>query len=80
MRKYEPIWNELKLYGTVSISASLDMHPRIIKAVRKEKWKDAGWRLLRLEEASSKYKLQEIIKEETITFKLIKLHPILSGL
>jgi hypothetical protein len=45
MRKYEPIWNKLKTDGTVSITANRLLHPRIIKAVIKEKYGDVGYKV-----------------------------------
>jgi len=39
-RVYYPIWEKLKADGTVSITANRLLHPRIIKAVKKEKWMD----------------------------------------
>lgn len=45
MREYEPIWNKLKADKVVSITANRLLHPRIIKAVTKEKWKDLGYKL-----------------------------------
>lgn len=45
MREYEPIWNKLKADKVVSITANRLLHPRIIKAVKKEKWKDIAYKL-----------------------------------
>jgi hypothetical protein len=45
MRKYEPIWRKLKQTGQVSITANRLLHPRIIKAVIKEKWGDVGYKI-----------------------------------
>lgn len=45
MREYEPIWNKLKATKQVSITANRALHPRIVKAVKKEKWKDLGYKL-----------------------------------
>lgn len=51
-RQYEPIWNKLKSLPPkeaevkgISIFANSALHKRIIKAVRKEKWKDMGYKL-----------------------------------
>ena len=46
MRKYQPIWEAIKKNNTASIVASTNLHPRIIKAVRKEKNLDVGHKLL----------------------------------
>jgi hypothetical protein len=52
MRLYEPIWNKLKSMQLseastkgVSVTANRVLHPRIIKAVKKEKWLDAGYKI-----------------------------------
>ncbi len=52
MRQYEPIWHKLKGLPLpdaksigVSVSANRRLHPRIIKAVTKEKWLDVAYKL-----------------------------------
>lgn len=72
MRKYQPIWETIKSSksGTVSLAADPSSHARIIKAVRKEKCNDVGWKLL-CSEQSKKYKIEEEIEGKLITFKLI---------
>jgi hypothetical protein len=45
MRKYEPIWHKLKKEKQVSITANRLVHPRIIKAVIKEKYEDIAYKL-----------------------------------
>jgi hypothetical protein len=45
MREYEPIWIKLKQTKQVSLTANRALHARIIKAVKKEKWKDVGYKL-----------------------------------
>lgn len=69
MRKYQPIWDQLKLHGTVSLSATPSLHKRIIKAVIKEKLKDLGYKLLCAESGSIK-KLAYETDGKLITFKL----------
>jgi len=71
MRKYQPIWEALKKDPTkpVSLIAPADLHPRIIQAVKKEKAKDAGWRLLNSEN-KIKYILSHTRESNKITFKL----------
>lgn len=49
MRQYQPIWERLKEKKEVSIAAPVELHPRIIKAVKKEKYKDTGYKLLQSE-------------------------------
>ena len=52
MRQYEPIWQKLKAMPLsdastkgVSVTANRVLHPRIIKAVVKEKWMDLGYKI-----------------------------------
>lgn len=70
MRKYQPIWDALKNNSTVSITAPIENHKRIIQAVRKEKTKDSVWQLM-VSEKGHKYKLLETIEDKKITFKLV---------
>lgn len=51
-RQYYPIWHALKSLSRkdaetkgISITANRLMHPRIIKAVTKEKWMDLGFKI-----------------------------------
>ena len=76
MRKYQRIWEALKSYHTVSLEAELTMHARIIKAVRKEKNIDLGWKLLSLE-LGKKYVLTESVSGSVITFTLTAHTPVL---
>jgi hypothetical protein len=46
MRQYETIWNRLKQDQRVSVTSPRHYHARIIKAVKKEKWKDLVHKLL----------------------------------
>lgn len=75
MRKYQPIWKQIKLTNTASIAADKSAHARIIKAVRKEKNKDIGWKLL-LGEKGVKYELHNKIEGKIITFYLVDISPI----
>jgi len=52
MRQYQPIWHRLKSMPLteasskgVSVTANRLLHPRIIKAVVKEKWMDLEYKL-----------------------------------
>ena len=52
LRQYQPIWIGLKTLAQkdaetkgISITAPRPLHKRIVKAVVKEKWLDAGWKL-----------------------------------
>lgn len=78
MRKYQPIWEIVKKEHSASLAADPSMHNRIIQAVRKEKNKDAGWRLL-LGEQGIKYKLKEKVEGSLITFYLVDISSISVG-
>jgi hypothetical protein len=69
MRKYEPIWLQLKIKGTVSLAAPPTHHRRIILAVRKEKTKDIGWKVLCLEKRE-RWKLEDTSTDSLLTFSL----------
>jgi len=43
---YDPIWDALKRDKQVSISVNRALHPRIIKAVKKRKWLDVGYKII----------------------------------
>ena len=76
MRKYQRIWEALKVSYSVSLEADTSMHARITKAVRKEKNIDLGWKLLSLEQGK-KYVLTEEIEGRLIKFKLTAHTPVL---
>ena len=65
MRKYQPIWEELKVNFIARVRAEESVHRRIIKAVRKEKANDHAWKL-----QNKRYKLTEEIDGMKITFIL----------
>jgi hypothetical protein len=44
-RQYYPIWQDLKANNTARITAPRALHRRIIKAVKKEKWMDIGYKI-----------------------------------
>ena len=69
MRKYEPIWLQLKLKGAVSLAAPPDDHRRIVLAVRKEKTKDIAWKYACLE-ARERWKLLDLSEDSLLTFSL----------
>lgn len=69
MRKYQPIWERLKLYHTAKLAAPIGLHARIVKAVIKEKYMDIGWKLL-CSETGNSYKLFYKIESTLITFSL----------
>ncbi len=69
MRKYQPVWEAIKKEGTATILTPISTQERIIKAVRKEKAMDIGWKLL-LSESGKRYKLKETVDGKLITFTL----------
>lgn len=71
MRQYQPIWEQIKKHKCAIIVAPAHLHRRIIQAVRKEKWRDAGFRFL-LSEAHIRMELSEEVdrKKGTIKFSL----------
>lgn len=70
-RLYEPIWRSVKDTGTCSIAAPSPLHSRIIKAVKKEKDKDLGFKVIMAEEGRAA-RLQITVQKAKITFRLIK--------
>lgn len=69
MRKYQPIWEQIKETHTASLSANPIVHKRIIKAVTKEKLNDLGWKLM-CKELGNTYRLLHTSEGALITFKL----------
>lgn len=71
MRQYQPIWEAIKLYpnAETTLTAPTKNHKRIIQAVRKEKSKDMGWRLLESEKGY-KYVLNYKVLGKKLTFTL----------
>jgi hypothetical protein len=76
MRQYEPVWLELKRKRTARVTAVRNLHPRIIKAVTKEKWKDLAFKV---ELDPYVATLGYTIKHSIITFTL-SLHRPLHGI
>jgi hypothetical protein len=70
MRKYQPIWERLKVERVAQVSAPPKMHARIIKAVRKEKWEDHHWRRM-LRNQNYLHHIESTRKGEIITFNLV---------
>jgi hypothetical protein len=46
MRYYQGLWEKIKKDKVVSLTANRLHHPRIVKAVVKEKWMDHGYKAL----------------------------------
>lgn len=77
MRQYQRIWESIKNSPShkASLIANPSIHKRIIKAVKKEKSIDVGWKLL-LSEEGKRYKLSIIVKDNVIIFALKDNSPI----
>ena len=69
MRKYQPIWEALKQNKQVRLAAPNQLHPRIIKAVTKEKERDLGFKLLTSEEGR-KFLLFHTSEHGILSFRL----------
>ena len=72
MRKYQPVWEAIKKDKVASLAAPVSSHRRIIQAVRKEKSKDFGYKLLTAEDGH-RCKLYETVEGKLITFTLTTL-------
>lgn len=79
MRQYEEIWTRLKnlprkdaeIKG-ISISAPRALHKRIIKATKKEKWKDHGYKAIEPRRAVLSVSRSNSIVTFRLTFSLIE--------
>lgn len=69
MRKYEPIWNDIKKHGFARVKAAPKYHKTIIKAVKKEKYYDQVWKFNTSEKGNT-YKLVITVTGEQLSFKL----------
>lgn len=80
MRQYQPIWEQIKKNYTATLVAPASMHAALRQAVRQEKFRDAGFKLL-LSEAGIKMKLYSTSDEKrgTITFTLVDTTGIRTG-
>lgn len=72
MRKYQRIWEQLKINGRASLLADEDKHRRIIKAVTKEKSQDVLWQLVQAE-LGLKKKLINDVQGRLIQFELVEI-------
>lgn len=72
MRKYQPIWNQVKNNKSATIIVPVGEHKKAINGVRQEKCRDYKWRHLQ-DMADTHYKLYETvdIDKGKITFKLL---------
>jgi len=45
MRQYQSIWVQIKKDGHCTVAVHPKLHKRVVKAVRKEKWKDIAYKV-----------------------------------
>lgn len=69
-RKYQPIWEKIKAEGKCELAAPIPYHPRIKKAVLKEKDNDLGFKVL-LGEKFKRARLEIETQGVKMIFKLI---------
>ena len=67
MRKYQPIWETVKLEGSATLAAPSERHRKIILGVRKEKTKDYAWKHEHMENRK-RYKLIDTSEGKFIRF------------
>lgn len=68
MRQYEPIWLRIKNKKTASIVTHVNNQTRVIKAVKKEKHRDTGYKLLLAEKGlTAKLVIVTEPKEDAVT-------------
>lgn len=78
MRQYEPAWIELKKKGKVRLAVPKGLHRRVVKAILKEKYMDAGYRLLMLE-SKIRLRIEYVCEHNVITLELKKIPTFLSS-
>lgn len=71
-RQYQAIWEALKAKGECSVAAHTALHPRIIKAVIKEKYNDLGWKILMEDRQIPWNKISYSRENSLIRFRLRK--------
>lgn len=79
IRTYAPIWNQLKALPAdvarakgVSVTANRKLHPRIIKAVIKEKWMDLPYKI-KLDPGHAR--MYHTSRGSILTFYLVQYQP-----
>jgi hypothetical protein len=74
MRKYYPIWKKLKRDKKAVVVHPAHLHPRLIKAVLKERTMDTGFRL-ELSESNSYAKVfAESVAEKNLIIFTLKMY------
>lgn len=66
-RMYQPIWERMKSQGSCAVTAHPALHPRIIKAVIKEKYNDLGFKML-LDEAGIPWARISYRKDQSLIY------------
>lgn len=69
MRKYQPIWEQIKQKGSCKVAVPKPLHRRVIRGVIKEKDEDIAFKFLAAEKWAWN-KLQYEIQGSQITFVL----------
>lgn len=71
MRKYQPIWEQLKSDGIITIVAPVESHQTIINMVKKERNKDLAFKIICSENFIG-YRLSNRtnVAKSTLTIKL----------
>lgn len=69
MRKYQPIWEQLKQKGFCKVAVPKPLQRRVIKGVIKEKDEDIVFKFLSAEDGKW-YKLSYVIHGAEITFSI----------
>lgn len=70
MAKYDPIWNHLKLHGTVSLAIARPLQARVIKGVIHAKDHDLI-RKMELADTRKWEKLEYVQEHSKVTMKLV---------
>ena len=79
MRKYQAIWEQLKLPPhRAELAAPKNAHPRIIQAVRKERSNDLGWKY-QLEEEGKRYRMKDTSNGGLLKLELLRDDPLSIG-
>ena len=78
MRKYQPVWEQIKTSGICELSAHRLHHPRIIKAVTKEKDMDILYKLENSELSPPLVALMRSYRKGSIITFTLTLSPLIS--
>ena len=70
MRQYQRAWEALKLHKEVSLKAPANTHDRILRAVRKEKYKDVAFKV-ECSISGNSYQMNHTRDGDIIAFTLV---------